>query len=620
MRGHMMCPGNISTRRGPMPTSDAVVRGRSLPPPSRSRGPGRRRLRWLAAAGLALMLTPGLHAQDSVIVIDPDAPINDTTIRYGLPPEILQEVVTRFNADDAIRLQGDVDLPSGSRLDGQIALFRGVLTVSGQVSGRLTVINGDLVIEPGGVVTGEVLVVGGRFDLAPGAKVDGPPRVFPEAAPVLRNSAGLLVVRDRRRTIRELGGAQRSFRTGQVRTTVFLSGGGTYNRIEGLPITLGPRFDWKVSSRTQARLEFAGIVRTAPDQSNLRQDFGYSGRLEWRFGGRRGIGVGLHAAQVVTAIADQPLSRAEAGWSAFLLQRDPHDYYLNEGYGAYFYAHPGSNLRVEASLRRDLQTSVRARDPWSLLRNSDSWRPNPLVDDGHFVTLGLGFDLDTRNSEDFTTSGWWIHGLFERGTGKDLAPVDLPATIRPPLDGNQYAFNRAGLDARKYFRLSPGARVSARLLAAGWAGGDPLPVQRRLALGGPDLLPGYSFHALTCGGAGFANAAQAGYCDRMFAMQLEYRSRLDIGLGYRFRDRERGQLEQFVGVDQADLVFFADAGDAWLSGTGPGRVPNDRIPRIDEWKSDVGVGIDAGGLGIYLAKALTDGEPLRLTIRLQRRF
>ena len=45
-----------------------------------------------------------------------------------------------------------------------------------------------------------------------------------------------------------------------------------------------------------------------------------------------------------------------------------------------------------------------------------------------------------------------------------------------------------------------------------------------------------------------------------------------------------------------------------------------RIPSLHEWKMDVGVGLDAGVIGAYLAKGLDDGEGVKLVVRLQRRF
>ena len=43
----------------------------------------------LLAVGLALLLVAPLHAQDSVIVIDPNAPPSDSLVRGGPPPEIV---------------------------------------------------------------------------------------------------------------------------------------------------------------------------------------------------------------------------------------------------------------------------------------------------------------------------------------------------------------------------------------------------------------------------------------------------------------------------------------------------------------------------------------------------
>jgi hypothetical protein len=75
-----------------------------------------------------------------------------------------------------------------------------------------------------------------------------------------------------------------------------------------------------------------------------------------------------------------------------------------------------------------------------------------------------------------------------------------------------------------------------------------------------------------------------------------------------------------LGLEDPDLVAFADAGSAWLAGDGPGRVPSNRIRSLAEWKADAGIGIDAGGIAVYLVKAVTDGEPVRVYIRLERRF
>ncbi len=573
----------------------------------------------LAAFLLAMALAaPVAGAQDSVIVIDPDAPPVDSLPSAGLLPELVREVVARFNDSSTVRLSGEVFLPAGARLAGPLGVYRGVLRIAGTVEGPVTVVNGNLVVLPGGVLRGDVLVVGGRFVVGAEGLHEGTARVYWDAAPVVRTAEGALTLRERRRSLGQLTTAQRSFQVGRVRTTLRLASTGTYNRVEGLPVQVGPAFELRPSERSVLRLDLRGIVRTSDDRSGLRGDLGYRATAEWRRLGGSGLRLGITARSVVEPIAEEALSLDESGWSSFLLQRDYRDYYDVDGVGAFVGFSPSASLRVELGVRRDDERSVRANDPWSLFRNSDRWRPNPLVDDGDYTAWTLALAYDTRNDRSLPTSGWYVRVAGERGSSDDLSPVELPTAIRAPLptDGS-YAFHRLWVDARRYTRLTPGTQVNFRLVGGGWVSGDPLPVQRRLALGGPDLLPGYGFRATTCSGALDPDPTDAGLCDRLIAAQLEFRSRLRLGWSLGLRDRE---LDRLINVEEADLVVFADAGDAWLAGDGPGRVPTNRIPVLEEWKADVGVGLDLGGAGVYLAKALTDGQPVRVVLRLQRRF
>jgi hypothetical protein len=41
---------------------------------------------------------------------------------------------------------------------------------------------------------------------------------------------------------------------------------------------------------------------------------------------------------------------------------------------------------------------------------------------------------------------------------------------------------------------------------------------------------------------------------------------------------------------------------------------------LGEWKVDVGIGLDAGEIGAYIAKAISDDESVKFLVRLQRRF
>jgi hypothetical protein len=569
---------------------------------------------------LALTIVPALEAQDSVIVINPDAPAVTPTASRTLQPGVLDETVRRFNDSTTLRFIGDIAVPVGAVVLSPVGLFRGTLRIGGTVEGSITVVNGDVVILPGGTVSGDILVVGGDLVVRPGGLHRGSDRVYAEIAEVYRDNEGLLRVSEERTPLAELA-AEKTFQVGDVKTTLKLSLGGTYNRVEGLPIYFGTIFQWRPSDLDTLSLEIRGILRTAPDQLDLRSDLGYYADLGWRSGSGPQWSVDLVARSEMVGIEQQPLSRSENGWSAFILQRDYRDWYQAEGMGATLGLSLARPLRIRLALHGQDERSVRASDPWSLLRNSDRWRPNPLIDDGRYFSGTIGLVLDTRNSASFPSSGWLVRASYDQNWSDKVAPLLLPISIRRPIPTSQtYNFGRVSFDARRYMRISPAVRVGARLFAEGWVGGDDLPMQRRYSLGGTDLMPGYRFRQVTCAPPGSESQAQAAFCNRMIALQVEVRTRLSFGWAYRLRDRERAELDRLVAIDQADLVFLADAGTAWIAGDGPGQIAADRLPAGSQWKYDVGVGLDLGGVGVYLAKALTDDVPVRLTLRLQRRF
>ena len=570
--------------------------------------------------GLALLVLLALpvsaRAQDSVIVIDPDAPPTDTVELVGPPPAVVRELLDLYNDSATTRVEGDVTLPADSRFEGRLAVHRGTLRIGGRVDGPIGVANGTLHLLPGADVRGDILVIGGRLIRAAGARHTGRQRVYWDAAPVVRTEDGLLEVRERRRSIGELAAARTSFQTGKVRTTLLLTTGGTYNRIEGLPIVFGPTLDLRTSRRSSARLDLRGILRTAGSDSRLA-DFGYEARGEFRLGR---FGVAGEVYSKLAAIEDHPLSLSEVGWSSFLLQRDYRDYFDRRGYGGALWVQATRSLRLEISRRRDDERSVRATDPWSLFRNSDRWRRNPPIDDGHYITTGVQLDFDTRNERYLPSTGWLVRGRFEHSSTGDVAPVDLPRLVRPEVPlGRRYAFDRVLLDVRRYTRITPALRVNGRLRAEGWVEGDRLPVQRRVSLGGPDLLPGYDFRAFTCAPRGFDDPSELALCDRVVTAQVEVRTRVGLNLGFRTGSRETGN-RRFIGIEEADLVLLADAGKGWLAGSGPSQVRPDRIPSFGEWKVDVGIGLDAGEVGAYIAKAISEGESVKFLVRLQRRF
>ncbi len=71
---------------------------------------------WGSRLGLALacLLATSLHAQDSVVVIDPDAPFADSSGIGSLPATVTQQLIQTWNDSATTRLTGNVTLAPGS--------------------------------------------------------------------------------------------------------------------------------------------------------------------------------------------------------------------------------------------------------------------------------------------------------------------------------------------------------------------------------------------------------------------------------------------------------------------------------------------------------------------------
>ena len=564
--------------------------------------------------------------QDTTIVIHPDSAALEAR---ALPRLVAEEVVRFYNDPATTRLVGRTRLPHGNEWRGNVAVRNGPVFVAGRVQGTLVVINGDLFFEAGAVVSGDVIVVGGTVDTTSGPGVGGEFRQYREPLLYrLRNEGDEIeYAPNLRRRLPSLG-AQVSWGSADSRSSLTIATGGTFNRVEGLPIVFGPVFDWKLQQSFRLRIDALGVFRSAGDLSDNRSDLGYMFRSELRSGEVRPVGVTVRAFDVVSPVEDWGLHSNEIGWSSFLFARDYRDYYLNKGWAARAFAQPERPVSLGFEVRHEWHTSVGVQDPWTIFRNSDPWRPNPPIDEGHYTTLAATTAIDTRNDVDDPTAGWLMRATFENSRSSDVVPhAGIPPTVRDsiPTDGS-YTFNRLFVDLRHYARISPSGRVHLRLVGGGWMGGDPLPLQRRLSLGGPEPMPGEPFRVVACNGdivdPEFAGS-QLAACDRVLAFQTEYRGHVKLNWSYNpssGRDEPPREDGSFLWLEGLDVVVFANAGQAWLVGNGPGQVPAGQIPRLSSWLVDVGLGADWSGFGVYIAKAVTSGEQLRFTVRLEHRF
>src|SRR5213592_1874002 len=372
-------------------------------------------------------------AQDTAIVIQPES-AGIVVPPPELPHAVAEDAVRRYNAPTTTRLVGHARLPHGNEWRGDVAVRNGTAVVAGRVEGTLLVINGDAILDTGAVVTGDVIVVGGTVARSPTAVVSGELRVY--TAPLayrIRGEEIALAPPDLRRWFRRLG-IEKSWGTADSRSSLTLATGGTFNRVEGLPVVFGPLFDWKLHRNVRLRVDALGVFRTAGDFTDKRSDLGYMVRTALRAGEVPAYGLEFRAYDVVAPVEDWGLRGAEVGWEAFLFQRDYRDYYLNKGIAGRASFQAERPLSFALEVRRDWQTSVTARDPWTVFRNDQAWRPNPPIDDGHYTTVSGVATLDTRNDPAEPSAGWYLRAQFDNSRSKDVSPqTGVPTAVRAPI-------------------------------------------------------------------------------------------------------------------------------------------------------------------------------------------
>jgi hypothetical protein len=428
------------------------------------------------------------------------------------------------------------------------------------------------------------------------------------------------------------------------RADITLSSAHTYNRVEGLPVYLGPTVR-RDTPWGRVSLDALGILRSADRFHWDSKNIGHRVRGEVRLGGRTGIALGGRLYDVVDAVEPWQLSDAEVGLASFFLHRDYRDYFDRHGGSGYLTLQAGADASLTFALSDERWGSRDVRDPFTLFRNAQGWRANPLLDDARFHVANATLRLDTRNDESNPWAGWYLVADVERGTGDvtSFGPRSSYAGGIDPLGGGvvllppaRVTYTRGFLDVRRYNRIAPNASLNLRGVLGGSLGGDELPLQRRLSLGGVGTLPGYDFRrpidgtdVLTCstsgGGVPLGTPAQ---CDRVALAQVEYRSDLHIRFSSSDEDDDdRRWRHRFEA--EGNWVLFADAGRGWLvRGARPTPLAPDELvysrsafPELGTFRTDVGVGIDFDPIGLYVAKAVSDAKtPANFFVRVRRRF
>lgn len=546
------------------------------------------------------------------------------------PVAVAREAAARYNVA-ALRSDSATTIDSGRVVDGDVGVLEATLTVAGTVRGSIVVINGNLRLRPGGRVDGDVLVVGGAIVGLDSGLVTGEVRAYQHRIEYHRDGGAVAIDLPEREGTFSLGAWRRRLQSDNgIRVRAF----NPYNRVEGLPIYAGPVITRR-ASRGLVKAELFGILRSAQGFRWDSENLGYRATLELRGNGVWQPVMGGRIQDVMESVEPWQLTDTETGLATFFLHRDYRDWYSRLGGSVYAGIAGPRGTSLIGSYADERQASRRLRDPWTLFRNDATWRANPTIDDGRFHVAKVQLQVDSRNDVNDPWAGWYVtaevertHGrLTSRGARSGGGPI-IPFGAQPIAQAvdEAIAFTRALVDVRRYNRLSPESQLNARLVIGGWLGGDELPLQRKLSVGGPGTIPGYDFRQFygpvdfnLCSERPTAPGAPA-ECDRAALAQLEYRVDLDL---------ERIQRQLLPGYyGDAAVVLFVDAGRGWRTGPGDGAdggdpmwYPSGDVPAFNTFRSDVGAGIDFTVFGLYVAKAVSvSREPANFVVRVRHRF
>jgi Omp85 superfamily domain len=574
---------------------------------------------------LLLSWTSLLTAQGST----PPVEIRDLR---AVPRDIADEVQRVFNATGTRRVSGDHAILSSETVNQDVAVLAGQLVITGQVTGNVVIINGSVVVRDAGRVSGSATAIGGTVTTIRGGQVDGSTRSYPEHV-LVESADSVVVVRDE--TEDERWYRNRMAPKEGSRSELRLVTAKTYNRVEGLPLLLGPRF-FKDFFWGRLTADGMAVLRSADQFALNSETVGHMIRLELQLGGARGIRIAGRLNDVVAPVEEWQLSHAEVGVASFLLHRDYRDYFNGHGGSISATGFIGKHLDATISWTDERWAAPTARDPWSLFRNGQDWRPNPVLDEGHFRLIRFGVRFDSRNDVDDPWAGWYASADYEYGIGNITSYGPTSRAIRDINPTGRNNYDRVMIDVRRYNRVSAEGQLNWRIVAGGWLSGDDLPLQARYSLGGPGSLPGYDFRQvmpgtdyLTCAGTRPEDTpggprtppGSPAQCERFALAQIEYRGEFGSGL-FGLLDQQRRRFRLGWGR-KAEWVVFADVGRGWLVGPNVADLQYSAgsFPDLRTFRADVGLGVRLDDIGLYIGKSITDPHtPINFFARLQPRF
>ncbi len=357
-----------------------------------------------------------------------------------------------------------------------------------------------------------------------------------------------------------------------------------YNRVEGLYLGARMKTDYWIYNRPNRPFLY-GLAGYALNAKKFEYQIG----LEMDFFDENRLTVGGEYHYLIDTPDRWVIADTENSLAAFFLKEDFHDFFMKEGGSGYISQNLDEAFTLSAGFYYNQYDSLKKNTNWSLFGGKKEFSENPTMHVGEIRSLLGRFTVDTRNSDELPTRGWYVQIEYEHaGDGMK----------------SDFRFDRFVADIRRYQSLGYSDGFDFRLRVGSSKGS--LPWQKSYHLGGLSTLRGFPYKAFP---AGRMNPGG----NRMILAQLEYR------MGNQDLPEEIGLwlLEQF------NVILFVDAG--WVGYADPNQSIFKGFKHLtwSDFKSDVGIAFSnqSGSVRLEIARRTDTGyKPFTFLFRISRSF
>jgi hypothetical protein len=467
--------------------------------------------------------------------------------------------------------EGNTTIEKDDRVEANVVVKGGDLTVYGTIDGDVLVVGGTLYVKEGGQITGDARVINGKIVKDEGGLIEGTEDT---------TSSRTASYREPRERFRSRSPRLDAPWVNELTTLDnFLF---RYNRVEGIFLGLGSekRYYWDGSRDYNAYGHFGYGFKSHKWRINLgltRQFVVGDGQL---------VEVGLEGHNLTDTKDHWLIGQGENTAAAFFIHEDYRDYFERAGWGANAaYTVQTDDLTSQFNLQylQDKYRSMNNRTEWSLFGGDKVFRLNPPIDEGtmHSVVVSLG--ISTRKKSMYGEHGWSAFGTAE---------------FAEQSFGGDFGFRQYTVDVRRYQPLGRYDNLNIRVRAGTSEG--MLPVQRLYEIGGLSTVQVLPFKTMSG--------------NRMLLVNAEYILNSNV-----LHDVDFWPSWLTSGVN---LLFIADAG--WTNTVRPSASFDEGFGslRLKQFRSNLGVGVSNRSGSFRLAYLWsTDGTNLnRIIFRFSRPF